>query len=55
MAMDEAIRAHLRRVLDHCGGNKAQAARVLQVPRTSLYKMMQRYGLAEQDDPGDSQ
>jgi len=55
MALDEILRAHLRRVLDHCGGNKARAARLLQIPRTSLYKMMQRHGLADQKEPGDSQ
>ncbi len=55
MALDEVVRTHLCSVIDQCGGNKARAARLLQIPRTSLYKMMQRHGLANQDEPKDSQ
>jgi DNA-binding NtrC family response regulator len=54
MAMDEMIRSHLRRVLAHCGGNKTQAARLLQMPRTTLYKMIQRYNLEPEDAPAAS-
>jgi DNA-binding NtrC family response regulator len=51
MALDEVIRAHLRRVLEHCAGNKTKAARLLQIPRTTLYKKMLQYGLEEKDVP----
>ena len=39
----------IRRALDACGGNRAEAARRLNVHRQLLYSKMQRYGLLHLD------
>ena len=36
---------HVQRVLLECGGNKAEAARVLGIAHTTLYRKIQEYGL----------
>jgi DNA-binding NtrC family response regulator len=41
--------AMIRKVLDACGGNRAEAARRLNVHRQLLYAKMQRYGLLHLD------
>jgi DNA-binding NtrC family response regulator len=41
--------AMIRRALDSCGGNRAEAARRLNVHRQLLYAKMQRYGLLHLD------
>jgi DNA-binding NtrC family response regulator len=41
--LDEVVRTHVLRVLQAAGGNKAEAARRLGMPRRSLYRMLQRY------------
>lgn len=38
-------RQHIRRILLEVGGNKAEAARVLGIAHTTLYRKMQEYGL----------
>ena len=38
-------RQHIRRILLDTGGNKAEAARVLGIAHTTLYRKMQEYGL----------
>jgi len=38
--------AMIRKALDECGGNRAEAARRLNINRQLLYTKMQRYGLA---------
>ena len=40
-----AERQHVQRILLECGGNKAEAARVLGVAHTTLYRKIQEYGL----------
>jgi len=42
--LDETVRAYVLEVLDEVGGNKTEAARVLSVPRRTLYRMLERYG-----------
>ncbi len=39
-------RAHIIRVLEHCGGNKKAAAEVLEIDRSTLYAKLRQYGLA---------
>jgi two-component system NtrC family response regulator len=39
--------AMIRKALDACGGNRAEAARRLNINRQLLYTKMQRYGIAE--------
>jgi transcriptional regulator of acetoin/glycerol metabolism len=44
VTLDEAQRRHARRVLERAGGNKAQAAEILGVSRSTVYCL-----LAEKD------
>lgn len=45
-------RDRIVQVLEECGGNKAQAARRLGLDRRSLYRRLERYGLAEPVEQG---
>ena len=38
-------RMHIRRVLDHTRGNKVEAARLLNIGLTTVYRKMEEYGL----------
>ena len=38
-------RAHILRVLDHCGGNKKATAELLEIDRSTLYAKLKQYGL----------
>jgi DNA-binding NtrC family response regulator len=46
-------REMIRRTLEACGGNRAEAARRLNINRQLLYTKMQRYGLAGRDASDD--
>ncbi len=46
LALDAIVRDHLTQVLERCGGNKSQAAKLLNVPRTTLYKLLKKHGLS---------
>ena len=35
----------IQEVLAETGGNKAQAARILGIPKTNLYRKLHRYGI----------
>ncbi|MBP7148279.1 MAG: sigma-54-dependent Fis family transcriptional regulator [Acidobacteria bacterium] len=43
--LEEVEREHIRRVLEACAGNKGKAARILGVPRATLYRKIERYQL----------
>ncbi len=43
LSLDETIRRHVLSVLMASGGNKSKAAKLLGVPRRSLYRMLDRY------------
>ena len=45
MSLDAITAAHLRRVLAITEGNVSRAARMLQIPRTTLQSKLQRYGV----------
>ena len=47
--MEEVERRYIQRVLEAVGGNKTMAARVLGFDRTTLYRKLDRYGLAGKD------
>ena len=40
----EVERAHIQRVLEHCGGNKKAAAEILGIDRSTLYAKLRLYG-----------
>ena len=42
----------IRKTLEACGGNRAEAARRLNIHRQLLYTKMQRYGLIEPEASG---
>jgi DNA-binding NtrC family response regulator len=48
-ALVEAEKEHLVRVLNECSGNKIQAARRLRISRSTLYRKLEQYGLADKD------
>jgi DNA-binding NtrC family response regulator len=43
-ALADVERAHIQRVLDHCGGNKKAAAEILGIDRSTLYAKLRQYG-----------
>lgn len=51
LPLAELERRYILRVLDAVGGNKALAARVLQLDRTTLYRKLERYGLGARGAP----
>jgi DNA-binding NtrC family response regulator len=42
LPLDEVRRAHIRRVLEMCGGNRVRASEILGIGRTSLYRFLKR-------------
>ena len=49
LPLEEIERRHILSVLKRTGGNKLKAARILGIPRASLYRRLSRYGV----DAGD--
>jgi DNA-binding NtrC family response regulator len=45
VALDEIDRRYVARVVEAVGGNKSAAARILQIERKTLYRMLQRWGM----------
>ena len=45
VSLDELERRYVVRVMEAVGGNKSSAARVLDLDRTTLYRMLDRFGL----------
>lgn len=45
MTLEEAKIAHVQAALELTGGKVAQAAKLLDVDRRTLYRMIKRYGL----------
>jgi DNA-binding protein Fis len=44
--LDEIRRRHVAMVLEACGGNRTNAAQVLNIDRKTLYRKLLRWGLA---------
>ncbi len=47
LSMEEVERRHIARVLAAVGGNKTQAAQTLGLDRRTLYRKLERYGIAD--------
>ncbi len=45
--LDEIRRRHVSRVLEACGGNRTDAARVLKLDRKTLYRRLLRWGITQ--------
>lgn len=45
LPLKELERMHILRILEHTGGNRSEAARVLGIERTTLYNKLKSYGL----------
>jgi DNA-binding NtrC family response regulator len=45
MSLEELERAHIQRVLELCSGQKARAAAILGINRTTLWKKLRQYGV----------
>ncbi len=46
LAMEDAERNHILQVLAQCGGKKGEAARILGINKSTLWRKMKRFGLA---------
>jgi transcriptional regulator of acetoin/glycerol metabolism len=46
LSLDEIRRRHVTKVLEACGGNRTNAAQVLNIDRKTLYRKLLRWGLA---------
>jgi transcriptional regulator of acetoin/glycerol metabolism len=46
ITLDEIRRRHVVHVLDACGGNRSEAAKILGVDRKTLYRRLRRWGVA---------
>ncbi len=49
LPMEDVERRYILRVLDTLGGNKRQAAKVLGFDRRTLYRKLEKYGVATSD------
>ena len=46
VSLDEVRRRHVTLVLEHCNGNRTNAAKILHLDRKTLYRKLVRWGLA---------
>ena len=47
LTLDEIDRRHIIYVVEMCGGNRTNAAQVLDIDRKTLYRKLLRWGLAQ--------
>jgi len=47
LTLDEIDRRHIMYVVEMCGGNRTNAAQVLDIDRKTLYRKLLRWGLAQ--------
>ena len=47
LSMDEIEKQHILKVLDKTRGNRILAAQILNIPRTTLWRKMKKYGLSD--------
>jgi len=49
LSLDEIRRRHVTAVLEHCNGNRTNAAKILHLDRKTLYRKLVRWGLASKE------
>lgn len=49
LSLDEIRRRHVTAVLEHCHGNRTNAAKILHLDRKTLYRKLVRWGLASKE------
>ncbi|MEO8841747.1 MAG: helix-turn-helix domain-containing protein [Kofleriaceae bacterium] len=47
ITLDEVDRRHIMYVVEMCGGNRTNAAQVLDIDRKTLYRKLLRWGVAQ--------
>jgi len=47
LTLDEIDRRHIMYVVEMCGGNRTNAAQVLDIDRKTLYRKLLRWGVAQ--------
>jgi DNA-binding NtrC family response regulator len=47
ITLDEVDRRHIMHVVEMCGGNRTNAAQVLDIDRKTLYRKLLRWGAAQ--------
>src|SRR5262249_62056094 len=51
LSLEDVERMHIERILARCGGQKARAATILGINRTTLWKKLRQYGVEGADPP----
>lgn len=44
ISLEEVDRRHILKVIDHCRGNRTNAAQLLEIDRKTLYRKLLRWG-----------
>ena len=47
LSLEEVDRRHIMKVIDHCHGNRTNAAQLLAIDRKTLYRKLLRWGVEE--------
>jgi len=55
LPLDEVRRRYCLEVLEACGGNRTNAARVLKLDRKTLYRRLLRWGVVSRTDSTDGE
>jgi transcriptional regulator with PAS, ATPase and Fis domain len=50
LTLEEVERQHVARVLEKTGQNKGLSSKILNVPRTTLWRKMKKFGLLNDDE-----
>jgi DNA-binding NtrC family response regulator len=45
MSLEEVDKKHIMRVIEHCHGNRTNAAQMLEIDRKTLYRKLLRWGV----------
>jgi two-component system NtrC family response regulator len=45
LSLEEVDRRHIMKVIDHCHGNRTNAAQLLAIDRKTLYRKLLRWGV----------